>query len=136
VSAVERPLLGSFKRVADRKLAMRFGAISGVSLVVALLDAVGLLLLVPLMRAFSEADPSADLPLLGELPVEGLVTLVVGFFLAKTLASAAIRWWVSVWLPGRVPRPRRRCSMRTCTLHSSSSTYETRRRSSKWSRRP
>ena len=95
MSAVERPLLGSFKRVADRKLAMRFGAISGVSLVVALLDAVGLLLLVPLMRAFSEADPSAYLPLLGELPVEGLVTLVVGFFLAKTLASAAIRWWVS-----------------------------------------
>ena len=95
MSAVERPLLGSSKRVADRKLAMRFGAISGVSLVVALLDAVGLLLLVPLVRAFSEADPSADLPLLGELPVEGLVTLVVGFFLTKTLASAAIRWWVS-----------------------------------------
>jgi ABC-type multidrug transport system fused ATPase/permease subunit len=95
VSTVERPMLGSFKRVADRKLAMRFGAISASSLAVALLDAVGLLLLVPLVQAFSEADPTADLPLLGEVSLGVLVALVVGFFLTKTLAAAAIRWWVS-----------------------------------------
>jgi len=70
VSTIERPLLGSFKRVADRKLAMRFGAISATSLAVALLDAVGLLLLVPLVQAFSEVDPTTDLPLLGQVSLE------------------------------------------------------------------
>ena len=91
MSYVERPVLGSFKRVGDLKLAMRFGAISATSLAVALLDAVGLLLLVPLVQAFSEADPTADLPLLGQVSLGVLVALVVGFFLTKTLAAAAIR---------------------------------------------
>ncbi len=95
MSTVDRPLLGSFKRVADRKLAMRFGAISATSLVVALFDAVGVLLLVPLVTAFSEADRTADLPFLGEVSVETLVALVVGFFLLKTLLAAGVRWWVS-----------------------------------------
>jgi hypothetical protein len=56
VSTVERPILGSFKRVADRKLAMRFGAISATSLAVALLDAAGLLL----VQALSEQHAAAE----------------------------------------------------------------------------
>ncbi|MGA1078724.1 MAG: tRNA (adenosine(37)-N6)-threonylcarbamoyltransferase complex dimerization subunit type 1 TsaB, partial [Nitriliruptoraceae bacterium] len=62
---------------------------------VAVLDAIGLVLLVPLVEALSDADRSPDLPILGEVSVEVLVELVVGFFLAKTLAASAIRWWAS-----------------------------------------
>jgi len=36
---------------------------------------------VPLVQAFSEADPTTDLPLLGQVSLEVLVALVVGFFL-------------------------------------------------------
>jgi len=95
VTTVERPLVASFKRVADRKLVLRFGAISGTSLVVALLDAVGLLLLIPLVSALSEPDTSPELPVFNEVSLVVLVALVVGFFVAKTLAAAGIRWWAS-----------------------------------------
>ena len=95
MTTVERPLVASFKRVADRKLVLRFGAISGTSLVVALLDAVGLLLLIPLVSALSEPDTSPELPVFNEVSLVVLVALVVGFFVAKTLAAAGIRWWAS-----------------------------------------
>ena len=95
MSTTQRPALASFKRVSTRKLLTGFGAISVMSLVVALLDAVGLLLLVPLVGALSEADNSPELPILGQVAVEMLVALVVGFFLTKTVAGAAIRWWAS-----------------------------------------
>jgi hypothetical protein len=55
-------------------------------LVVAVLDLVGLLLLVPVVFALSEAEISPDLPDLGELSVEMQVTVMVGFAFTKTLA--------------------------------------------------
>jgi ATP-binding cassette, subfamily B, bacterial PglK len=94
-NAPERPLIGSFKRVADRALAVRLAGISMSSIVVALFDAVGLLLLVPLVQALSDADATPDLPVIGEVRVGELVAMVVGLFLAKTLAAAWIRWWAS-----------------------------------------
>ena len=90
-------MLGSLRRVATRALARRFVGISGASVLVAMLDAVGLLLLVPLVDVLSsgESGATSDVPVLGDLGVGPLLGLVVGFFLAKSLASAAIRWWAS-----------------------------------------
>lgn len=95
VSNTDRAVLGSFRRLADRTLAIRLAGISLASLLVALFDAIGILLLVPLVKALSDADSSPDLPVVGEVSLGTLVGLVVGFFLAKTFASAAIRWWAS-----------------------------------------
>lgn len=94
-TSTERPMIASFRRVADRALALRLAGISVSSLLVALFDAVGLLLLVPLVEALSDADTTPDLPALGEVSVGVLVAMVVGLFLAKTLAAALIRWWAS-----------------------------------------
>jgi ATP-binding cassette, subfamily B, bacterial PglK len=91
----ERPMIASFRRVVDRPLAIRLAGISISSVVVSLFDAVGLLLLVPLVGALSDADTTPDIPLLGEVSVGVLVALVVGVFLAKTLAAAWIRWWAT-----------------------------------------
>lgn len=95
-TTTERPMIASFRRVADRALAVRLAGISISSLLVALFDAIGLLLLLaPLLKALSDADTTPDLPVLGEVSVGVLVVMVVGLFLAKTLAAAWIRWWAS-----------------------------------------
>lgn len=85
----------SFKRVADRAFAWRLIGISASSLLIAGFDAVGLLLLVPLVTALSEAGSTPELPVFGAIGVGPLAAAVVALFLTKTLGAAWIRWWAS-----------------------------------------
>lgn len=91
----QRPLLASFRRIADRLLVRRLLAIAVASFAVAAFDATGLLLLVPMVDALSSAHQSTQLPILGSVSVGTLVGIVVVFFLSKTLLTASIRWWSS-----------------------------------------
>jgi ATP-binding cassette, subfamily B, bacterial PglK len=93
-----RELSHQVRRVIDRRFAWGYAAIAAASVLVAALDAVGILLLIPLIDVLSEAGDGADpasLPLLGDVPVGALLVGVVAFFIAKSLGMAAIRWWSS-----------------------------------------
>ncbi len=89
------------RRVIDRRLAIRFVILAVVSVIVAGLDVAGIALLVPLVESLSAAggDESAaavsviSIPFVSDLSTEALLGLVVGFFVAKSIAMAAMRWW-------------------------------------------
>ena len=91
---------GPVRRVVDGAVAWRFLGIALTSMVVAVLDAAALLLLVPLVTALGDSESGdgrlmADLPVVGEITVGWLLAVVVGFFVAKTVGAAAVRWWTS-----------------------------------------
>lgn len=90
-------MIASLRRLIDRSLVRRFAAITAASVLVAALDAIGLLLLVPLVEVLSagESGATASVPGLGEMSVGPILALTVGFFLAKSISSAVIRWWAS-----------------------------------------
>jgi ATP-binding cassette, subfamily B, bacterial PglK len=93
-----RALSHQVRRVIDRRFAWGFVAIAMASVLVAALDAIGILLLVPLIDALSDTGDAADpatLPVLGDVRVGVLLGGVVVFFIAKSLGMAAIRWWSS-----------------------------------------
>ncbi len=96
-----KALARQVRRVIDRRLAVRFVLLAVVSLLVAGLDVLGIALLVPLVESLSAAggDESAatvsviSIPFISDLSTEVLLGLVVGFFVAKSIAMAAMRWW-------------------------------------------
>jgi ATP-binding cassette, subfamily B, bacterial PglK len=83
------------RRIVDRKFVFQFGGVTVASLITSVLDAIGILLIIPLVEilASGEGGLSRDLPLVGEVSALSLIIAIVVFFVAKTLASAAIRWW-------------------------------------------
>ncbi len=83
-------------RIIDRRVAVRFFFVAVASLIVSGLDALGILLLVPLVDALSAGDDhqATDLPLLGEVSLTTLTIAVVTFLMLKTVLMAAIRWWI------------------------------------------
>lgn len=89
------------RRVIDRRLAIRFVMLAVVSVIVAGLDVAGIALLVPLVESLSAAggDESAaavsvvTIPFVSDLSTEALLALVVGFFVAKSIAMGVMRWW-------------------------------------------
>jgi len=86
------------RRITDRSLATQFGLASVASILTAVLDAVGVLLLVPVADILTRpvgASQQARLPLIGELSLGGILAMVFAFFIAKSVISAIIRWWTS-----------------------------------------
>lgn len=82
-------------RVLDKGLSRRFVVLSIVSVLAAGLDAVGIILLVPLIDNLSGSTDGSigKMPLVSGLSTGWLLVLVVGFFTAKSIAMAAVRWW-------------------------------------------
>jgi ABC-type multidrug transport system fused ATPase/permease subunit len=86
------------RRIADRSLATQFGLASVASILTAMLDAVGVLLLVPVADVLTRPAGSSqvsELPLLGQVSLGGVLAMVFTFFIAKSILSAIIRWWTS-----------------------------------------
>jgi ABC-type multidrug transport system fused ATPase/permease subunit len=84
------------QRVLDQRIMRRFAALSLGSVLAAGLDAIGIILLVPLIESLSTSGSSpalGTLPVLGEISIGWLLALVVIFFTAKSVAMAVIRWW-------------------------------------------
>jgi hypothetical protein len=69
------------------------------SLLISTLDAIGILLIIPLVEILaSDGDSTtATVPVIGdfigEVSALGLIIAIVVFFVAKTLGAALIRWW-------------------------------------------
>ncbi|MCD9622769.1 ABC transporter ATP-binding protein [Rhabdothermincola salaria] len=84
------------RRILDRRIVRRFAGLSLLSVLAAGLDAIGILLLVPLIDTLSDSSgesPVGVLPFIDGLSVGWLLALVVLFFTAKSVAMALIRWW-------------------------------------------
>src|SRR5687767_3634183 len=83
------------RRVVDPKLARRLGLVAVASIVVSALDAVGILLLIPLIEALASgaATSEATIPWVGEISITALLAAVIIFFIGKSVGMAAIRWW-------------------------------------------
>jgi len=88
-------LLAQIRRVADRRLARRFVALAVVSVIVSFLDIAGIAMLVPLAEnlAGDAGEGPLTLPVVSGLSTTALLCLAVGFFVAKSLAMAGLRWW-------------------------------------------
>lgn len=68
---------------------------AGTSLLISLLDVVGLALMVPLTRHLAANDSSAggvEVPVFGEIPLGALLMVIALFFLAKSVCSTLLRW--------------------------------------------
>jgi ATP-binding cassette, subfamily B, bacterial PglK len=83
------------RRIVDRKFVFQFGGVTVASFVVSTLDAIGILLIVPLVAILSSGDATTTqtIPLFGDVSALPLILAIVGFFAAKTFGTAAIRWW-------------------------------------------
>jgi ABC-type multidrug transport system fused ATPase/permease subunit len=82
-------------RVMDRSLGWKFVWLSVFSFLAASLDAIGILLLVPLIDRLSgtSTDSSMSFGFLSDVSTGRLLFLVVAFLGAKSIAMAVIRWW-------------------------------------------
>jgi ABC-type multidrug transport system fused ATPase/permease subunit len=82
-------------RIVDRGLGWRLCWISAFSFLAAGLDVVGILLLVPLVNRLSNSTGTSSMSMsfFSDLSTGWLIALVVGFLAAKSLTTAAIRWW-------------------------------------------
>lgn len=82
-------------RVMDRSLGWKFVWLSVFSFLAASLDAIGILLLVPLIDRLSgtSTDSSMSFGFLSDVSTGWLLFLVVAFLGAKSIAMAVIRWW-------------------------------------------
>ncbi len=90
-----RALLHQVRRVANRRLARRFVALAVVSVLVSFLDIAGIAMLVPLVDDLA-GDAGAgpiSIPLVSDFSTGALLGLAVGFFVAKSLCMAGLRWW-------------------------------------------
>jgi ATP-binding cassette, subfamily B, bacterial PglK len=83
------------RRIVDRRFVVQFGGVTLTSLLISTLDAIGILLIIPLVAILSSGDQTTTvtIPLIGEVTALPLILAIVGFFIAKTFGAAAIRWW-------------------------------------------
>lgn len=90
-----RSQLRSVLRVADDHFTIKLAALVFTSLVLAGLDAIGILLLLPLVELLSEPSgtQSIQVPLLGGMTAEALAAGVVILFISKSAGSMVVRWW-------------------------------------------
>lgn len=95
--ASTRNLFRSVRRIVGRRFAWAFVGLVIGSFLVSSLDAVAILLLVPLVDVLSSANGTgtASIPIIGDVTAGPVVACVVGFFAAKSIGSAIIRWWAS-----------------------------------------
>jgi ABC-type multidrug transport system fused ATPase/permease subunit len=81
-------------RVVDRRFSRRLAVVALASVVVSALDALGILLLVPLVRTLSSDDAArASVPVIGQVPTGMLLAVAVVLFIGKSIGMTAIRWW-------------------------------------------
>jgi len=88
----------AIRRIADRTLATQFGLAAVASVFMALLDAAGVLLLVPVSAVLTRPSGALSvysLPVLGPTSLGTLMAMVFALFISKTLVAALIRWWTS-----------------------------------------
>jgi ABC-type multidrug transport system fused ATPase/permease subunit len=88
-------VLREASRVMDRSLGWKFVWLSVFSFLASSLDAIGILLLVPLIDRLSgtPTDSSMSFGFLSDVSTGWLLFLVVAFLGAKSMAMAVIRWW-------------------------------------------
>lgn len=81
----------------SHRLLIKFAIIAASSFAVAIFDATGILLLVPLIGKLSGTDGGFRLfiPGVDQLSVSNLMFVVVGLFLTKSMLGAVLRWWSS-----------------------------------------
>ncbi len=87
-----RLLKRSFELI-DRSLQIRLGALAVVALVISGLDALGVLLMLPLAKVVGNGEESIDLPLWESASPTALLGASVGLFIGKSVATAVLRWW-------------------------------------------
>jgi len=92
-----RQLFGDFSRLVSRRVKRRFVLLAIASTLVSALDAIGIILLVPLVDVLARAKdgsvPHAHLAAIGDVSVGVIVVGVVVFFIAKSVGMAVLRWW-------------------------------------------
>ena len=87
-----RLLLKRSDGLVDRALRVRLLLLVIAVLALSGLDALGVLLVVPLVEALGGHE--VELPLLGSAGPSIIVVSVVGLFIFKAVAMAALRWWI------------------------------------------
>jgi ATP-binding cassette, subfamily B, bacterial PglK len=83
------------QRLLDRPFKTRMLMVAVGSIAVSVLDAVGILIVIPLVSSLSgsESEGPVSIGLLDDLSSSALLALMVSFFIAKSIGMALIRWW-------------------------------------------
>jgi ABC-type bacteriocin/lantibiotic exporter with double-glycine peptidase domain len=76
----------------ERPVRFRLALLGLAALAISALDAVGVLLVIPLVEVMNGSD--VEIPLLGSPGPALIMTSVVGLFIAKSVIMAALRWWI------------------------------------------
>lgn len=81
-------------RLVDSGLRRRLGLLALAAIVASSLDALGVLLVIPLLEVF-ETGGDVDVPILGAIGPASLLVWLIGLFVGKSLLMIALRWWVA-----------------------------------------
>lgn len=81
-------------RLVDRRLRLRLGLLALAALVASFFDALGVLLVLPLLEVV-ETNGDVDVPILGAVGPASLLVWLIGLFVSKSLLMIALRWWMA-----------------------------------------
>jgi len=90
-----RRSISEFVRIFSKSQSRQMIMVALSSLAIGLLDVAGLALLFPLVSGLTGSSSGMSLPIVDVVSTQMLLWSVVCLFALKTLANAALRWWMS-----------------------------------------